>query len=134
MRGLHESKEYEALFSCRYDEHDFAYDGWEADPQRASYVLVQTRRMVRTPGKVRGGMATRDPLGRLKDCMQHTQFSELSKRLNELFQQCETTLREAVSMERQRIWQELMPKWFSGFKLQCCAAVCIGVYRCDDMQ
>ena len=32
MRGLHEAKKYEVPFSYRYDEHDFTYDGWEADP------------------------------------------------------------------------------------------------------
>ena len=53
------------------------------------------------------------PLGWLKDCMKHEQFPELAKkRPNELYQQREVVLWEAVAIERQRIWQELVPKWF----------------------
>ena len=74
-------------------------------------------------------MAARDPLGCLKDCMQQARFSELSKRPNELCQQCETTLREAVAMARQRIWQALMPKWF---KLQA-LLLHAGLYRCASL-
>ncbi|KAM5546276.1 hypothetical protein V8D89_000402 [Ganoderma adspersum] len=117
VRGLHEAEDYEAPFGkfvsydCRPNEHDFAYDGWEEDPQWACYVFVE--KMVRTFGKARGGTAARDPLGWLKDCMEHERFPELSKkRPNELCQQCEVVLREGVAMERQRIWQELVPKWF----------------------
>ena len=37
---------------CWPDEHDFAYEGWEEDPQWACYVFVE--KMVATLGKGRG--------------------------------------------------------------------------------
>ena len=45
--------------------------------------------------------------------MEHERFPEPEKEdLNGMCDKCGVVLREAVAMERQRIWQELAPKWF----------------------
>ncbi len=112
VRGLHEAEEYEAP-TMRFVSSDCrpsVYDDWETDSSFACYKFVKN--MVSVLGKGRGGTATRDPLSWLKNCVEQGRFPELEKHHDGLCEQCEVVLREAVAMERQRIWQELVPKWF----------------------
>nr|VWP02255.1 N/A [Ganoderma boninense] len=113
VRGLHEAEEYEPPLTQFLTAECWPsfYDGWESDPDTACYRYLEN--MVGVFGKRRGGTAARDPLGWLKDCMEHEKFPELAKKHpDRLCERCEIVLRREVRKERQRIWQELVPKWF----------------------
>ena len=45
--------------------------------------------------------------------MEHERFPELAKKHpSGLCEGCQIVLRKAITRERQRIWKDLVPKWF----------------------
>ncbi|PIL28619.1 hypothetical protein GSI_08661 [Ganoderma sinense ZZ0214-1] len=113
VRGLHEAEEYEAplIKFITTECWPSFYDGWESDPDTACYQYLEN--MVGVFSKRRGGTAARDPLGWLRDCLEHEKFPELVKKHpNRLCENCQVKLRRGITRERQRIWTALVPKWF----------------------
>ncbi|KAI1787045.1 hypothetical protein LXA43DRAFT_1064632 [Ganoderma leucocontextum] len=111
--GLHEAEDYAPPIRTfvSVDCRPSFWEGWETDPQAACYLFVEN--MVNVLGKGRGGTAARDPLHWLKECMEHERFPELLKKHPRgLCDECSAVFYDAVARERQRIWQELLPKWF----------------------
>ena len=63
--------------------------------------------------KGRRGTGAGAPLGWLRDCMEHERLPELAKKHpSGLCEGCQIVLRKAITRERQRIWEDLVPKLF----------------------
>ncbi|KAM5545096.1 hypothetical protein V8D89_001207 [Ganoderma adspersum] len=113
VRGQHEAEDYEPPLTKFLTGPCWPmfYDGWEVDPETGWYQYLEN--MVNVLRKGRGGTTARGPLGWLRDCMEHERFPELAKKHpNGLCEGCQIVLRRAITRERQRIWEELVPKWF----------------------
>ncbi|PIL28618.1 hypothetical protein GSI_08660 [Ganoderma sinense ZZ0214-1] len=84
---------------------------WEGEPDSPCYEYV--RYMFSVLGRRRGGQAGRDPLRWLADCEDHYGISELSEKYPKgLCEDCCAAVALQVPVERQRVWRELLPKWF----------------------
>ncbi|KAM5546274.1 hypothetical protein V8D89_000400 [Ganoderma adspersum] len=113
VHDLHEAEDYEPPLTKFLSGPCWPmfYDGWEVDPETGWYQYLEN--MVNVLRKGRGGTTARGPLGWLRDCMEHERFPELAKKHpNGLCEGCQIVLRRAITRERQRIWEELVPKWF----------------------
>ena len=113
VHGLHAAEDYvpDVLsFVSRGCIPGF-HEGWESDPTSSCFLYVQN--MLDVLGNRKGIRGARDPLRWLADCLHRDRFPELSERYPKgLCEHCWSALSNQVPRERQRIWRELLPKWF----------------------
>ncbi|KAM5546281.1 hypothetical protein V8D89_000407 [Ganoderma adspersum] len=111
VHGLHAAETYVP------DTRKFVYQEcvprvWEGEPDSPCFEYVSDMfRVVRQRKGIRGG---RDPLLWLGDCLHdYVGCPELEKRYPKgLCEDCCSAVASEVPRERQRVWRELLPKWF----------------------
>ena len=113
IHGMHAAEDYSP--SARtFVYHEYIpsfWEGWEEDPKSSCFLYAQN--MIEVLGKRSGIRGARDPLRWLLDCMHHDRFPELlAKHPKGLCDNCWGAISYQVPRERQRIWRELLPKWF----------------------